>query len=328
MFGGFTQLAWSPSGSVVYRSGEGASNESFVVRVGHDGTATPIDTSFAGAFGALVVSPDGRRLAVGVGAGVGQLNIWIKQLDRGPFSRLSFGGGDRRPVWSPNGQAVAFIRDTLNTSVVAARFADGSRPDTVLVHLDRQVQEVDWSRDGRWLVMRTDNSVAGAGDVVGVRTSGDTTPVPFLATGFTEKNPAVSPDGRWLAYTSNESGRDEVYVRPFPNTTDGRWQISTAGGHQPRWSPNGRALYYLDPTARLIAVAVATGAQFAIGESKPLFDVSGFTIDAFHQGYDVTPDGRHFLFLAPRRLSDASRAPILVRVDRWFNDIRAKLAQE
>jgi serine/threonine-protein kinase len=176
-------------------------------------------------------------------------------------------------------------------------------------------------------VVRTDNSVAGAGDVVGIRTSGDTSPVPLLASRFTEKNPAVSPEGKWLAYASNESGRDEVYVRPFPNTNDGRWQISTAGGAQPRWSPDGRTLYFLDPTSRMIAVGVTTGALFAVGESKPLFDASGFTLEAFHQAYDLTPDGRFFLFLAPRRTADGSATPHLVRVDHWFRDIEAKLAE-
>jgi serine/threonine-protein kinase len=325
--GGFAQLAWSRSGSLVFLAGEGAGYDNLAVRVAPDGRVTPIDTSWYGKFASLAIAPDGRRMAIGAGTGVGGLNIWVKQLDRGPFTRLSFGGGDRRPVWSPDGRMVAFVRDTLNTSVVAARFADGSRPDTVLVHLDRQVQEVDWSRDGRWLVVRTDNSVAGAGDIVGIRTGGDTAPVPLLASQFTEKNPAASPDGKWLAYASSESGRDEVYVRPFPNTSDGRWQISTAGGHQPRWSPDGRALYYLNPTSRMIAVGVTTGALFAIGESKPLFDASGFTLDPFHQAYDLTPDGRHFLFLALRRTADASGAPRLVRVDHWFRDIEAKLAE-
>ncbi|TFG49638.1 MAG: hypothetical protein E4H38_04725 [Gemmatimonadales bacterium] len=325
--GGFAQLAWSRSGVLVFERGEGAANQNLPVRVTPDGSVAPIDTSWYGNFASLAASPDGQRMAIGAGTGAGGLNIWVKQLNRGPFTRLSFGGGDRRPVWAPDGRIVAFIRDTLNTSVVAARFSDGSRPDTVLVHLDRQLQEFDWSRDGRWLVVRTDNSVAGAGDIVGLQTSGDTTPVPLLASRFTEKNPAVSPNSRWLAYVSNESGRDEVYVRPFPNAADGRWQISTAGGIQPRWAPDGRTLYYLDLTSRMIAVGVTTGARFAVGESKPLFDASGFTLDPFHQSYDLTPDGRSFLFLAPRRLSDAARTPSLVRVDHWFNDIRAKLVQ-
>ena len=207
-------LAWSRSGVLTYMQGSGGI-EFEIVRVSRAGASTVIDSTWHGGFNSLSQSPDGRRLAVGVGLANGALGIWIKQLDRGPFSRLTFSGQDRRPAWSPDGGQVAFIRDSLSGSSVYARVTDGSAPERRLVRLDRPVQEVTWSPDGRWLVLRTDDAARGAGDIVGVRTSGDTTPVPLLASGFTEMHPAVSPDGRWLAYTSNESGANEVYVRPF-----------------------------------------------------------------------------------------------------------------
>ncbi len=119
-----------------------------------------------------------------------------------------------------------------------------------------------WSPDGHWLVLRTDNGAAGAGDLVGVRSSGDTTPVPLVASSFTELEPSISPDSRWLAYTSNESGANEVYVRPFPGAAGARWQVSTGGGAQPRWSPDGRELFFLDGTAHLMAAQVRPGATF------------------------------------------------------------------
>ena len=133
---------------------------------------------------------------------------------------------------------------------------DGSTPERLLARLDRQVQEVDWTPDGRWLVLRTDNGAAGAGDLIGIRTSGDTAPVPLVESNFTELHPAVSPDGHWLAYTSNESGTNEVYVRPFPATTGARWQVSNGGGMQPRWAADGRELFYLDGTGRLVAAQI------------------------------------------------------------------------
>jgi len=324
---GFAQLAWSPSGTVIYASRDSGGGENAMVRVTRDGIMTPIDSAWTGRFASAAISPDGRRLAVGAGTGSGGLGIWIKQLDRGPFTRLSFGGFDRRPVWSPDGRTVAFIRDTLGTSLVAARYADGSRPDTVLARLSQMVQEVEWSRDGRWLVLRTDNGGKGAGDLIGVRTSGDTTPVVLVGSPFTELNPAVSPDGRWLAYASNESGRNEVYVRPFPNTSDGRWQASTSGGLQPRWSPDGRELYFLDPASRFIAATVSTSQGFAITDLHSLFDASRLISDPVHQSYDVTPDGRAFIFAVPAGQDTTSRAPKLVRVDNWFRDLRTRLAQ-
>jgi tRNA A-37 threonylcarbamoyl transferase component Bud32 len=323
---GFAHVAWSATGSLVYLRGAGRATDFAVVRVTRDGAVAPYDSTWYGRFNSLALSPDGRHLAVGSGSSTGGLNIWLKKLDRGPFTRLTFGGQDRRPVWSPDGRLAAFVRDTVGTSIVMARPADGSGPDRLLVRIDRQIQEVDWSRDGRWMVVRTDNSTSGAGDIVGIRTEGDSTPVPLVASSFTELHPALSPDGRWLAYTSNESGTNEVYVRPFPNTADGRWQVSNGGGTGPRWSLDGRELYFLDAGSRLIAAQVARGAAFSTASSLPLFDASGFQLDAFHQSYDVTHDGR-FIFTSPRQVAADSRAPQLVRVDNWFRDVRARLAQ-
>jgi Tol biopolymer transport system component len=292
------------------------------------GAVAAVDSGWSGQFTSFALAPDGRQLAVGSGTGVGALNVWIKQLDRGPFTRISFGGADRRPVWSPDSRMVAFVRDTLTTSIVVGRYADGSRPDSVLVSIDRQVQEVDWSRDGAWLVVRTDNGSTGAGDLVGIRTNGDTTPVPMVASPFTELNPAISPDSRWLAYVSNESGQNEVFVRPFPNTDDGRWQVSTGGGYQPRWAPDGTALYFIEPSsARLMTVSVTTRPTFAAGQARALFNTSGFTIDGFHTSFELTPDGRQFVFTAPRQATATIAPPQLVRVDHWFRELETRLRQ-
>ena len=324
---GFAQLVWSASGTMVYVRGAGAATENTVVRVSRAGAAVPFDPAWYGQFSSMSLSPDGRQVAVGTGGTGGGLNIWIKQLDRGPFTRLTFSGQDRRPAWSPDGKLVAFVRDTANTAVVVVRPADGSGPDRRLAHLDRQIQEFRWSRDGQWLLLRTDNSETGAGDILGVRTHGDSTPVALAASGFTELHPALSPDGRWLAYTSNESGVNEVYVRPFPNTGGGRWQVSNGGGSEPRWSADGRELYFLDATlGHLIAARVNAGPAFAVAGLQPLFATSAFLVDAFQTSYDVTRDG-HFIFLMPRQSTAAARAPQLVRVDNWFSDLRAKLAR-
>ncbi len=324
---GFAQLAWSASGSLIYMRGGGATAENTVVRVGRSGGAEPIDPSWVGLFSALALSPDGHRMAVGAGASVGGLNVWIKQLERGPFTRLTFGGRDRRPAWSPDGRRVAFVRDTANTSIVVARPVDGSGPDLEMARLDRQVQEVAWSRGGRWLLLRTDNATAGNGDLVGVRTTGDTTPVPLVFSPFTELHPALSPDERWLAYASNESGTFEVYVRPFPNTGGGRWQVSNGGGNSPVWSSSARELFYLDAANRVVAVQVAAGSSFAVTGSRPLFDASNFLVDAFHTSFDVTPDGRSFVFIAPQAPGPLAGTQPIVQVDNWFADMRARLRQ-
>ncbi len=321
---GFALLAWSRSGSLVYVRGAAGSTDNVTVRVSRAGAVIPVDTAWHGELNSLAVSPDGRRLAVGIGSGT-SVNIWVKQLDRGPATRLTFGNRDRRPAWSPDGRQVAFIRDTANTSVVYAHPADGSGPDRRLARLDRMVQEVVWSPDGRWLVLRTDNTQAGAGDLVGVRLEGDSTPVPLVASAFSEFHPALSPDGRWLAFTSNESGSNEVYVRPFPDTRAGRWQVSNGGGSEPAWAPQGRELYYVSPNGHLMAAEVRTTPAFSVAGTATLFDVSGFFTDLFHQAYAVEPGGRSFLVLEPRRQAVERRSPPVVWVDHWFRDLEAKV---
>ncbi|MGN6392373.1 MAG: protein kinase domain-containing protein [Gemmatimonadales bacterium] len=319
---GAARLTASRTGMLVYEQGA-SSNDVQPVRVSRDGVVSPIDTAWHGAFNSFAVSPDGRRLAVGVGLEVGKQDIWIKQLDRGTFTRLTFGGMNRRPAWSPDGRTVAFIHDTGRTSVVYERPVDGSLPQGPLARLDRQVQEVAWSPDGRWLLLRTDNGAAGAGDIVGVRTSGDTTPVPLVADQFSEIHPTVSPDGHWIAYTSDESGTQEVYVRAFPGTTAGRWQVSNGGGFQPRWSSDGRELYF-GSGDRLMAAELRTGHEFEVTRLRTVLSSAGFPSDRFHQTYDVLPGGQGVVFPRPWQTGPGAAAPTVVEVENWLADVRAR----
>jgi serine/threonine-protein kinase len=320
-------LAWSPSGTLVYVQGTSGGNDLEAVRVTREGAITPIDTAWHGGFNSFALSPDGRRLAMGVGLASGALGIWIKQLDRGTFTRLTFGGQDRRPTWSPDGREVAFLRDSLNTTRVFVRPIDGSTPDHLLARIDAQIQEVTWAPDGRWLVLRTDNGGPGAGDILGVRTSGDSAPVPLLTSPFTELHPAVSPDGRWLAYTSIESGENEVYVRPFPATTGARWQVSNGGGSQPRWSSDGRELFYRDGNSGIVAAEVRAAPSFEITELRPLFNAGGFYDDAFHQSYEVLPGGRGFVLLRPHQAGRTAVGATVVQAENWLDDVRARAAR-
>ncbi len=323
---GVVPLAWSTSGSMVYFPGAGSAGLWRIVRVTRSGGATVVDSAWLGQFNSMAVSPDGRRLAVGDG-GPTSLNIWIKQLDHGAYSRLSFGNHDRRPVWSPDGREVAFVRDTGATGAVFERPADGTGSARMVARLDVRVQEVDWTHDGKWLVLRTDNAGPGAGDIVGVRTSGDTTPVPLVATRFTELKPAVSPDVRWIAYESNESGTSQVYVRPFPNTNDGRWQVSLRGGENPVWAPDGRSLYFTRADGWLVEARLDTGPSFGIASRKPLFDASPyFNVGSFHQAFVAEP-GNTFLFGEAQQFgaAAASRPTKLVWVDHWFTDLEQRL---
>ena len=320
-------LAWSPSGTLFYLQGAGNSTDLEFVRVGRNGVAAVVDSTWTGGFNSFALSPDGRRMAVGAGVTSGALSIWTKLLDRGTFSRLSFGGQDRRPIWSPDGRMVAFIRDSTSGGNVYGRRADGSGGDRLLGHLDRQIQEVAWSPDGEWLVVRTDNGTAGAGDLIGLRTSGDTTPVPFVASPYTELHPALSPDGKWLAYVSNESGENEVYVRSFPATTGGRWQVSNGGGTQPLWSPRGHTLFFVAAPGRLVAAHVQTAPVFEVTGLEPLFSTSDYVLDAFHQSYAINGDGTQFYFLRPVSAARGTGLGRAVLVEHWFAEVASRMTQ-
>jgi serine/threonine-protein kinase len=320
---GFPFLTWSPSGTLAYLAGTGNTAETEVVRVNRSGRPVTIDTTWFGTFNSLAVSPTGRRVVVGAGATTGGLNVWIKDLDRGPFTRLSFSGADRRPVWSPDGRTIAFIRDTSTLGWVVGHASDGSGQDITLGLVDRMIQEIDWSSDGRWIVARTDNGTAGNGDLIGIRVGTDSAPVDLAATPFTELHPAISPDSRWLAYTSNESGTNEVYVRPFPNASGGRWQVSRGGGSQPRWSRDGRELVFISST-QLMAARISTRQGFQVESLEPLFSSRDFRQDQFHQTYDVLPDGQ-FLFMVGRRALTQAGPPRIAWVENWLADLRTRL---
>ncbi|MBW8839543.1 MAG: PD40 domain-containing protein [Gemmatimonadetes bacterium] len=141
---------------------------------------------------------------------------------------------------------------------------------------------------------------------------------------FTELHLTVSPDGRWIAYTSNESGSQEVYVRAFPQTTSGRWQVSNGGGFQPRWSSDGRELYF-GSGDRLIAAQIRATQGFEVTELKPLLSAAGFPADQFHQSYDVLPGGKGLLFPRPWGADPTAGAPIVVEAENWLADVQARM---
>ncbi|OLD03566.1 MAG: hypothetical protein AUI99_04250 [Gemmatimonadetes bacterium 13_1_40CM_3_69_22] len=145
--------------------------------------------------------------------------------------------------------------------------------------------------------------------------------MPVVATTFTEMSPALSPDGRWLAYSSNETGEDAIYVVPFPNTSAGKWAISTGAGTEPVWSHRGNELFYRDGSGNLVAVAVNTTPRFSLGRSTALFSAAGFTSFRFTPQYAVAPDDQRFLMIRPLETGTPDK---LIVVENWFEELRGK----
>jgi serine/threonine-protein kinase len=184
------------------------------------------------------------------------------------------------------------------------------------------VDEAGWSRDGQWLVYRT-GVIAGVRDIHARRVSGDTTRITIAAGAADEYMPALSPDGRWIAYVSVESGLEEVYVRPFPDAGRARWQVSTAGGTQPVWAHAGRELFYVDRADSLVAASISGTTDFQVGARRALFSTRPFVLLPFHQSYAVSPDDRSFVMLR-RSTTGALEARRLTVVLNWFTELAAK----
>jgi len=211
--------------------------------------------------------------------------------------------------------------------------ADGAQPAQLLVDWDHQILEMLPSPDGSWLLFRTGFEAAGRGDIMGIKredlpieAGNREVVVPLIATEFTELSPTFSPDGRWLAYVSDESGTREVYVRPFPNVTDRKWQVSQSGGTEPLWSHSGREIFYISGESDMMAGDVATTPTFAIRGRRVLFSVrvGRYQRNTTHRFYDVTPDDRRFLMIRPiETVSD--RTVELVLVENFFEELKAKV---
>lgn len=187
--------------------------------------------------------------------------------------------------------------------------------------------EAQMSPDNKWLLARTGgtSTVPGGRDVWAIKPGSDTTPIPLIVTGFDEKAVSVSPDGRWLVYESNETGRNEVYVRPFPDVDGGKWQVSTAGGVMPVWARSGRELFYVTPTNELIAARLATGGAFAVSDRTPLFTIVPallFRQDEQYPLYDVAPGDQRFLFL--RGVDVRITEPEVILVENWAQGLQKR----
>ncbi|MBM3819498.1 MAG: hypothetical protein FJW14_10870 [Acidimicrobiia bacterium] len=314
----------STSGLVAYRTGGGSRRQ--LTWVDRSGKALgPLGAPDENGLLAPSVSPDGQRVAV-VRTVQGNRDLWL--LDGARTSRFTFDAAlDRFPIWSPDGTRIAFDSNRTGPRHLYVKAAGGAGVEEVLVTSPQATVATDWSADGRFLLYFSIDPQTNS-DLWVLPLEGDRTPRVFLKTPFEERHGTFSPDGRWVAYQSNESGREEIYIRPFAGpavagasaaAAGGQWQVSTAGGTFPRWRRDGRELYYLAPTGALMAAPIAvTGATLAPGAPVALFPtriVGGGADTGLGRQYDVTRDGR---FLINTVLDDAA-APITLLMH-WAPD--------
>src|SRR5262249_16369256 len=213
---------------------------------------------------------------------------------------------DHWPIWSPDGSQLAFDsgRGGYTLHAPYQKPSSGAVAEHLLFQPDPKIGYAlqDWSLDGRFIVFYQGEATAATNEIWILPLYADRKPFPYLSTLSRKGNAAISPNGKWLAYVSNESGTNQVIVQPFPDPSGGRWQISGDGGQYPRWRRDGRELYYLDPKGRIVSVPVMTDTNFQYRKSTPLFQTPIPVGLQWNPGpaypYDVSPDGQRFLISA------------------------------
>jgi serine/threonine protein kinase/Tol biopolymer transport system component len=312
------QFAFSMDGSLIYAPGAaGVEERRRLVWVDRKGVVEPLQFP-PDAYAAPSLSPDGRRLAVSISRD--HSDIWILDLDRSTRSQFTFDPAfEGNSLWSPDGGRVAFTSTRDASANIFWRPADGSGPAEQITKSENSLWPHSWSRDGQILAfaeVKTDGNI----DLGLLSLEGEPTIRPLLTSPSTsEDNPVISPDGRWIAYTSDETGRNEVYIQSFPNL-GGKWPVSTEGGEQPFWSPNGRELFYHNGEA-MMAVTIEAKPSLTPGKSTKMFE--GPYVFGRSRNYDVSPDGQRFLMIKEgEEKAGTSARTELILVENWFEELK------
>jgi eukaryotic-like serine/threonine-protein kinase len=321
---GAAQYSISATGSLVYVSGGVQAAQLRLVWVSRNGAEQPLVVPERAYF-APRLSPDGRRVAVGITES--EFQTWLYDLSRETLTRFTFEGSyNPVPVWTPDGKRIAFESNKEGVPNLFWQLADGSGGLERLNTSEYIQVPMSWSPDGKLLafmevnpttgvdiwVLRMGDPSAGSGQVRKAQ--------PFLRTPFNEGAPLFSPDGRWLAYISDESGRYEIYVQPYPGP-GGKWQISTEGGREPAWNRNGRELFYRNGD-KMMAVDITTQPGFAPGKPRMLFEGRYELSPVQLANYDVSPDGQRFLMLKPTEKAAPTQINVVLN---WFEELKQKV---
>ncbi len=269
-------------------------------------------------YSSVRLSPDGKRATVNViDPQSGRPDIWLYEVARNRRTRFTFDPAQERLLaWSPDGSSIAFSSNRKGHFDIYQKASSGAGNEELLLESNFDKQPTSWSRDGRFLLYWTIDPKTQA-DIWILPLSGDRTPFPFLNTEFNEGNGQFSPDGRWIAYFSTESGRVELYVAPFPGP-GGKRQISTSGATVPaRWRGDGKEIFYLAPDNKLMAAEVnGQGATLEVGAVRALFEVRRGGPGSV---YDVTGDGQRFL--VNTAVEQKTSSPITLVVN-WTADLK------
>ncbi len=313
---GAAQYDVSDSGTLAYVAGNDKGPNQSLVWVDRKGALRPTALS-PRAFRGISLSPDAKRFAVTVGAA--NDDIWISEVARGTSTRLTAETGNNEfPIWTPDGKRILFLSDRAKGWNFYWKIADGDGSEELLFRMPsgHQAHPDSFSPDGQLLVYTELDPKTGS-DISLLPLNGDRKPRPLLHSSFNEAEGAISPDGKWLAYTSDESGRPEIYVQAFPGPGV-KIQVSTAGGNSAKWAHNGRELFYRMGDTMLV-VAYSTSPSFTPQFPKRLF--AGQFLESLN--YDMTPDDQHFGMV---QLNEQEGSPRQLNVVvNWFEELKRRL---
>ncbi len=316
---GKTSFSVSQNGILAYQTGAGSQGVG-LVWYGREGKKTSTVKQFS-VYNDVRISPDGKRIATAkVDLKTGKADVWLHEIDRDIWTRFTFDpSNDRWPLWSPDGSKIVFSSERKNRYDLSQRASSGAGIEELLLGSNHGKFATDWSRDGAFLAYTDDDPKTGW-DIWILPMSGEGKPFPFLQTPFDEGRATFSPDGRWIAYQSDESGATEVYIRPFPGP-GGKFQISATGGSRPHWRRDGKELFYLTPEYKIIAADIELDATTVkVGGVTPLVNFIPFA-GGNRDIYDVTGDGKRFLVVSPG--DDEGSSPITLVVN-WPGEIKKK----
>ena len=327
---GSVQFSFSNTGNLVYIGGHSGFTNVSIYWMDHDGKFLPLRET-AGGFANPAFSPDGKRLALEIREG-SKSDVWVYEWERDTLTRLTLAGEiNGSPVWTPDGQRIVYSSQQKDgLSSLWWMRADGAGDAQRLVESKNSQYAGSWRPDGKVLAFRQDNTGTGL-DIMTISVEGDEKsgwkpgePKPFVNSAFNEMTPAFSPDGRWLAYMSNESGSYELYVRPFPGP-GGKWQISTAGGGYPKWSRNGKELFYQTMDNKIMVVTyIASGDSFHADKPQP-WSPGQFTSLGANYTFDLHPDGKRIAVLKAPGTEQAALVNKVSFIFNFFDEIRRKL---
>jgi serine/threonine-protein kinase len=327
--GGAPQYAVSESGTLVYIPGTeiaASTVQRTLVWVDWNGKEEPLAAPLNAYFNPRI-SPDGTKVALRVAAGDGNADIWIWDLVHKTLTRLTFEGtSNSAPLWTPEGKRVAFT-SFREKSGIYWKAADGAGKDEFLGSTSGPAFLTSWSDSGKNLVF-TEWGAQGIG-IAMLSMEGDRRFKSLLKEKYNQAQPQISPDARWMVYTSDESGQNQIYVRPFPEVNSGRSQVSTGGGDSPLWSRDGREIFYRNGDA-VMAVSVKTAPTISIETPKILFRGT-YVSNVFRSGnydfatWDISPDGKRFLMLKEAG-SSAGRGPRKINiVINWTEELKQRV---